>query len=450
MTSERAYRLDRLEILDPPSGALATLRRLGPSLILTANVVGSGELIVTTALGAEAGFVTLWVILVACLLKVALQLEFGRHAIQTGETSLEALNRLPGPRWRGANWSLWVWGAVKSLQVIQYGGIVGGVAIAMTIAFPRTSVAFWAVASGLAAAVMTARGGYRFIEGAAIGMTALFSLFTVACVFFLQSTEYALSGAELATGLSFQLPAATLGVALAAFGTTGVSSDEIMSYPYWCIEKGYARFVGPRDDSAAWVRRARGWIRVMVVDALLSMVVYTLSTAAFFVLGAAILHGRGAIPEGFAMLETISDIYTRSVGPGALVVFLAGAVATLFSTLFVACASTVRMLTDFAAQLGALDFRDWRARGRWFVALAWALPTLWTALYFAMASPLWMIVAGGVAVSTLLFLTAYAAWDFRYRRGDPRLTPSRFYDGMLWLSFAAVAGGAIRARVSAL
>ncbi len=75
-------------------------------MILTANVVGSGELIVTTTLGAEAGFVTLWVILTACLLKVALQLEFGRHAIATGETALEALNRLPGPHWRGASWSL--------------------------------------------------------------------------------------------------------------------------------------------------------------------------------------------------------------------------------------------------------------------------------------------------------------------------------------------------------
>lgn len=426
------------------------MKQLGPSLILTANVVGSGELIVTTTLGAEAGFVTLWVILVACLLKVALQLEFGRHTITTGETSLEALNHLPGPRWRGASWSIWLWTAIKSVQTIQYGGVIGGVALALALAFPRTSAGMWAILAGLAAAALTAKGGYRFIEAAAITMTALFSVFTVACVFFLQYTDFSASWADLSTGLSFQLPAAALGVALAAFGTTGVSSDEIMSYPYWCIEKGYARFAGPRDDSPEWAARARGWIRVMIVDALVSMLIYTLSTAAFYVLGAAILHGRGQIPEGFAMLERISAIYTESIGPGALAVFLAGAVATLFSTLFVACASTVRMFTDLAAQFGALDFHDAAARSRWFFALAWALPALWTFLYFALAAPLWMIVAGGVAVAALLLLTAYAAWEFRYRRADPRLRPSRFYDVMLWLSFLAVVGVAIRGLASVL
>jgi manganese transport protein len=447
-SADRAYLLDSLDIRAPPTTVLGTLRRLGPSLILTANVVGSGELIVTTTLGAEAGFVTLWVILVACLLKVALQLEFGRHAIATGETSLEAFNRLPGPRWIGASWSLWLWTAVKAIQTIQYGGVIGGVAIAMALAFPSTGAGMWAVLAGLAAALLTARGGYRFIEGAAIAMTALFSVFTVACVFFLQGTEYVVSWADLAQGMRFQLPAVAVGVALAAFGTTGVSSDEIMSYPYWCIEKGYARFAGPRDDSPEWVNRARGWMRVMLWDALLSMAIYTLSTAAFYVLGAAILHGRGQIPEGFAMLERISAIYTDSVGPGALVVFLAGAVATLFSTLFVALASMMRMFTDLAAQFGALDFHDPAARRRWFFALAWALPTLWTGLYFAFAAPLWMIVAGGVAVAALLLLTAFAAWDFRYRRGDPRLRPSRLYDVMLWLSFLAVGGVALRGLLS--
>jgi len=55
-------------------------------------------LLATTALGAKAGFVTLWVIIASCVIKVALQLEFGRHAINSGETSMEALNKLPGPR----------------------------------------------------------------------------------------------------------------------------------------------------------------------------------------------------------------------------------------------------------------------------------------------------------------------------------------------------------------
>ena len=33
---------------------------------------------------------------------------------------------------------------------------------------------------------------------------------------------------------------------LATFGIIGVGANELISYPYWCLEKGYARWAGPR------------------------------------------------------------------------------------------------------------------------------------------------------------------------------------------------------------
>ena len=135
-----SYLLDQTHIQEPPKSILGMLRHLGPSLIVTANIVGSGELIMTTTLGAKAGFVTLWVVLVSCLVKVAIQLEFGRLAIGTGETTLEAMNKLPGPRWRGVCWSIWIWFGVKIIQFIQYGGIIGGVALALHVAIPSVGV----------------------------------------------------------------------------------------------------------------------------------------------------------------------------------------------------------------------------------------------------------------------------------------------------------------------
>jgi Mn2+/Fe2+ NRAMP family transporter len=98
-------------IKSPPSTFFGKLKYLGPGFILSASVVGSGELISTTTLGAQAGFVTLWVILVSCAVKVAIQLEFGKQAIRTGETVFTSLNRIGGPRFgkQNANWSLWTW-----------------------------------------------------------------------------------------------------------------------------------------------------------------------------------------------------------------------------------------------------------------------------------------------------------------------------------------------------
>lgn len=49
-----------VELLPRPADFPGRLRQVGPSLILTAGIVGSGELIVTTTLGARLGFAALW------------------------------------------------------------------------------------------------------------------------------------------------------------------------------------------------------------------------------------------------------------------------------------------------------------------------------------------------------------------------------------------------------
>src|SRR3546814_9119016 len=93
-------------------------------------------------------------------------------------------------------------------------------------------------------------------------MIGVFTLLTFASLFSLQYTTYALSWEHVASGLSFSLPPAAVGIAIAAFGITGVGGDEIMYYNYWCLEKGYARFTGPFRDTPEWQRRAKGWISV--------------------------------------------------------------------------------------------------------------------------------------------------------------------------------------------
>ena len=70
------YSLTFQKIKSPPSTFWSRLRFLGPGFILSASIVGSGELIATTVLGARAGFVAFWVIIVSCLVKVAIQIEF--------------------------------------------------------------------------------------------------------------------------------------------------------------------------------------------------------------------------------------------------------------------------------------------------------------------------------------------------------------------------------------
>ena len=168
---------------------------------------------------------------------------------------------------------------------------------------------FWAAATTLAAVSLLLSGGYRRLELVTTAMVAAVTLFTVASVLVLQWTSFRINLADLAGGFEFAVPGAAVTLAFSAFGITGVGASELFAYPYWCIEKGYARFAGTESDDPAWARRARGWVRVMQLDAWFSMVIFTIATVAFYFLGAAVLHPQRLDPKGPEMIPTLSRMY---------------------------------------------------------------------------------------------------------------------------------------------
>ncbi len=416
------------------------LRYLGPGFILTASIVGSGELIATTALGAKAGFVAMWVIIASCLVKVFVQLEFGKHAIHSGETTFEALNQLPGPRLFKGNWVTWLWLLMMLIKPLQVGGIIGGVGLILNIIVPAVPVWAWVCLAAPTVSLMIFRGKYRFIEKLSVLMIGAFALFTFACVLGVQFTEFAMTREQIVEGLSFWngIPVAVVGVAIAVFGITGVGGDEIMAYNYWLLEKGYAARTGPREDTPEWRRRAKGWIRVMYWDAFLSMVVYTLMTIAFYLLGAAILHSQGLQPEGFETVKTLSRMYTDSLGTWAEMAFLVGAFFVLFSTLFAALAAWSRLFSDAFSAVGLFDYHNPVSRGKAIAFFSFFFPALWAVLFFIMWDPVFMVLAGGAITAAILLLVVVGAVHFRYRRLPASLKPSLGYDLGFWISVVAI------------
>ncbi len=420
---------------DPPVSFLGRLKYLGPGFILSASIVGSGELIATTTLGAKAGFVTFWIIILSCLIKVMLQLEFAKHTITHGETPMQAFNQLPGLRVKGTHWTVWAFFVMLASKILQVGGVLGGVAIILQMTLPSVSLTVLALGIAVVVALMIFRGYYQSVEKFSIVMIALFTIFTFVSLYFLKYTPYQIMMSDVWEGLQFKLPAAAVALAIGAFGITGVGGDEIIAYNYWCLEKGYAAKTGPRDDaSAEWSSRAKGWIKVMHYDAVASMVVYTLMTAAFYLLGAAVLHAAGTIPEGYAMIETLSTMYTESLGPGARQLFMAGAFMVLFSTLFAALAQWTRQFSDIFGQLGWIDFFDQAQRRRTIAWLSWVIPVTWALIFLFIKLPVIMIIAGGFITSLILLLVIRAVIHFRYQRTATTFLPGKVYDTLLWVS----------------
>lgn len=436
------------KIVAPPTGWLGTAKRLGPGFVLSASIVGSGELIATTIFGAQVGFICLWLILFSCLVKVAIQIEFGRYTIYSGKTSMQALDELPGPRFGKAGWAVWSWFVTHSLKNLQVGGIIGGVALALSALcdLGDYSNVIWTIIAAILTILIVSRGIYGPIEKWSIIMIGLFTIFTVVSLVSLQWTSFAISSSDLASGLDFELPAtALILVALGTFSITGVGGDEVLAYNYWLIEKGYASFTGPEPEthSPEWLARAKGWIRVMQLDAALSMVCYTLVTALFYLLGAAILHSQQIVPEGNELITVLSQMYTKSLGPWAENAFLIGAVVVLFSTLLAALAAWTRLFSDAFGRFGWIDFSNEKQRRKSIAILSVIFPIIWSILYFQIGKPGFMVIIGGALTMIILLIVVFAAIIMRYKWLPRELRPSRAFDLALWLSIISIVAAGV-------
>ena len=425
------YQLNPEEIQEPPLTLGKALRRIGPGMILAASIVGSGELIATTTLGAQVGYVALWIILLSCVIKPVVQAELGRYTIVSGRTGLEGFDLLPGPRWK-VNWAVWAWAVMVMLTMLQIGAMFGGVSQVMNALFPEIAVPVWVILFMFITLAILLGGGYERIEGLATVKVGLFTMLTFLCAMLLFRRPEFFSWDKLATGLSFQLPGNGVATAVAVFGITGVGAAELVMYPYWCVEKGYARYTGAHDGSAAWHRRAFGWIRVMKLDIVCSMIIYTIATIAFYLLGAGVLHGMGLVPAASDMIQVLSNIYTQILGPWSLGLFYIGAVATLYGTIFAATASNARVYSDLMRMMGFYERHDYQSRVRFrkiWVTILTVVPAI---LYLTVQSPVAMVVAGGIAQSAMLPIIGTAAIYLRHKHVPPSIAPNMTTTIALW------------------
>lgn len=299
---------------------------------------------------------------------------------------------------------------------------------------------YWAIPVACITAALLFYGGYSLVQSASTAMVAIFTLVTLATVIGLQAKpDWSISLSEWLQGLSFHLPEGdrlkALTTAMATVGIIGVGAAELIQYPYWCIEKGYAKHTGIDDGSPAWLERARGWLRVMHYDIWVSMLIYTTATIGFFVLGAGILHRSGIQPEESKLIQTLSAMYEPVLGSWAPPIYLFGAFMVLYSTFYVANASHARTFTDGLHVVNMLsDNRESQAN---MVKLLSALfPMLCLAVYWLLPNPAWLVLISGSAQAVMLPMLGFAALYFRYYKTRRDLLGSRWIELGLWISVA--------------
>ena len=474
MSGYDPYALPPSEIQEPPVSLWAALKKIGPGIVLAGTIVGSGELLLTTKLGAEYGYLFLWLILFSCVIKVFVQTELGRYAISSGKPTLGAIHELPGLR-LGAHWLAWWWLIMMLATIFQLGAMTGTIGQALNLTFPSVSKSLvsglegfvpgvaaaisarpeypWAILTCLATIALLWRGDYRRIEVVTTALVVGVTLLTVTAACALPFTKFPIVWPDVGEGLKFGIPATGIAAAFGVFGITGVGAAELFYYPYWCLEKGYARYVGKCDNSEAWTRRAKGWVRVMYLDAWVSMIVFTVSTLAFYFMGAAVLHPQGIVPEKKDMIAKLSHMFVDTFGGWTQLVFLIGAAAVLFKTLYLSSAGNGRLATDF---LGLAKFATYRVpedRGRMIHWLSISIPVLAFTLFVIFGEPASMVIVGGFGQALTLPMITAATIYFRYRKLNRRLTPSILMDICLWIALVLitlVAGYALKDQIGKL
>lgn len=425
------YKRTKEDVREPPIGWRGSLKYLGPGIILSAAIVGAGELIATTTLGARIGFACLWLVIISCLIKLIVQSEFGRYCISSGKTTLETFDLIPGPRYR-TSWIVFFWLIMQIITVgLCSGGLVGGLSAILNLLIPSLSLLSWALIISVVSICILIFTKYDTFEKILVTIVILFTFITIICVISLKWTPYSFSFQDIASGLKGKIPAGAMMLGLAVFGATGMGTHELVAYPYWCIEKGYARFVGPVEEEG-WAKRAKGWISVMHKDIIISATIFTISTLAFYILGAAILHEKGVIPSGPNLVTGLSYMYSETLGSWAFYLFLIGAFCVLFSSVLSSTGAHARLFLNCLEVLGITKIKTPGKRTKY--TNIWVIIVLLLAnlSLFVVKVPEVSYILGAALQSIIIPVICISTIYVRYKKLDKRILPSKATDITLW------------------
>jgi hypothetical protein len=176
----------------------------------------------------------------------------------------------------------------------------------------------------------------------------------------------------------------------------------------------------------------------MHVDIFASMLIYAVATVAFYLLGAGILNGMGLVPAAKDMIPVLSNIYTQTLGGWSLWLFYAGAIATLYGTIFAATAAHSRVYADMCRLMGFYRHEDYPTRVKYRSRFVWALTVIPVILFFVFQSPVKMVVAGGVAQALMLPIIAIGTLYLRHKHLPNEAKPPWWITAALWVASAVI------------
>jgi Mn2+/Fe2+ NRAMP family transporter len=406
-----------------PKG-LAVLAMFGPGLIWCSDMIGSGEVILTTRNGAVLGIGVMWAIVIGIFLKYWIGVAGARYTVCTGEGMMDMFDRIPGPR----HWVVW------TVLVIQFasGSIATSALASASGVFISSLVPIKPFVAGIVVCVasffVVLSGGFKIMKAV---MSVLVSMIIIGVLYVAVTVFPPLS--ELAKGFLLKIPP----VPEWAISKAGVNSNpwrEVLPmmgwaaggfasqvwYTYWVIGEGYGMTRGRgygrpadkrilKDMSPSLARKIKGWCRVVYTDAALAMLITCTVTLGFLIAGAGVLRPSEMAPQGSSVAFTLSKLFSSKWGVLGGKLFLISGAAALISTLMVQLAGWPRLLADaFRICIPGFGKRfAWKKQFRFFLVYFFLVNTV---VVYAFGYQPVLLVKIGAICDGLLLTPLQALW----------------------------------------
>ena len=297
----------------------ASLRKIGPGIVIAATGLGAGDLIAASVAGARYDYALLWAALLGAVLKFALNEGLARWQLNTGTSLLEGWRQhLPAVvSWYFLAYLL-VW------TVVVAAALMAACGLAAHALFPSLGVTEAAFGHSLLALAFVWTGRYRWLEQIMKVLIILMFVVVLWCAW-----QIFPGWSPLLTGLLIPtVPQDSTWFLLGVVGGVG-GSVTLLSYGYWIRERGWTQ-----PDQLGQVR--------------LDLFVAYAMTAVFAI--AVMLISAGVDPEvmmGSDMVLSVASHLGSVVGDTGQTLFLIGFWAAVFSSMLGVWQGVPYLFCDF-------------------------------------------------------------------------------------------------------
>jgi Mn2+/Fe2+ NRAMP family transporter len=460
----------------PDMRVRSLLGHFGPGVILAMTGIGTSHLVTAPTAGGRYAYALLWCIPLSYVFKYyGFEMAF-RFTNATGKSLIEAY----GTAWK--KWPLWYVLVTTVVQsaVGQAGRLVAAAAVVYYLLSVVGGLPFsltaYATLLGITSVGLLLGGRYALLELSAKVLGGMLGLCTLV-VYVVRPAPMA----QMTHFFIFETPEGSWLVIAAFLGLLPTGIDVSLQASEWgkAKKKGMSLIRGdleragltgefdpfhPRtedltvhtdrldDHSLEYCRR---WFRIGLLDFRLGHFVSFVLASIFLLLAAVWLYPNAV--EGQAVMGEIATIFTDSVGPWMMIVFMIGAFAATFSTAFNyfdgwprivgACCRNLFRGTDRLQGTDPVDLTDEHRRA-WYseynVYRATMIYSLLTSILIigGLPRPVFLVlVASALAyfvAPVIFYLNLY--YCLKIIPQDDAFYPSRFARWFSWISLAVFSG----------